>query len=146
MIEGVCLCMVYQRPILALPLCRSVPWTLIKCHSVIIQSCILYIDTILGDSVCLSEEAGKVKPLDVAMVLRLEEESHIDSASRDEHFQQLMTAKSDITGDLYCLSIADLYIQNGVVFSMILIINNRVCFVSPCYSIHILMHLVFKCP
>ena len=137
--------MVYQRPILA-HLCRSVLLTLIKCHSVILQTYILHIDTILGDSVCLSEEAGKVKPLDVAMVLRLEEESHIDSASRDEHFQQLMTAKSDITGDLYCLSIADLYIQNGVVFSMILIINNRVCFVSPCYSIHILMHLVFKCP
>ncbi|XP_067938667.1 exopolyphosphatase PRUNE1-like isoform X2 [Watersipora subatra] len=54
--------------------------------------------TILTDTVCLRESAGKVKPLDIAMVERLEQEFAMSSTSREEVWREVMDAKSNITG------------------------------------------------
>ena len=79
---------------------------------------ITLIATILGDSICLSEEAGKVRPLDIQMIEKLEQQLNITSTEdRAEVFRQICSAKENVSGENY-------YQYHRIVMEMSLILNN----------------------
>lgn len=47
---------------------------------------------------CLSATAGKVKPLDMAMVAKLEQEFNLGPETRRDVFSEIMAAKEDVSG------------------------------------------------
>jgi len=70
-----------------------------RCRPILLKPPSVTVDTILCDSICLSESAGKTRPLDVEMITRLEAEHGLNASDRMEIFNAIFEAKRDISGE-----------------------------------------------